>query len=295
MNLIDGKIEDTYAEAFDGLFCRLIVTAKDKKRLERAVTSATALPLTVFGESEGGVEALLGKNDTPDGRIGAIIQIWVNYTKNAKSILEDEIGKRIRQGILVVPTTRVFNALESEEIIDTTEKIGHCGDGYEFIEDRFGRKMINIPIMMGEFLIEQYLGVSKGIMGGNIWIFCSSEEAALEAGEKAVAAVERVPYTITPFDICSAGSKVETRFPEIGPTTNHPYCPSIQMKIDDSKVPQGVKSIPEIVINGKSVEYVKKAMRASIEAIKNQTGVLFVSAGNFNGKLGKYKLYLNDL
>jgi formylmethanofuran--tetrahydromethanopterin N-formyltransferase len=293
---IDGvQVEDTYAEAFDGLFCRLIVTATDRKMLDKAVLGSTALPSTVFGESEGGVESWLSSKETPDGREGALIQIWGNYTKDGPAILEREIGKRVRQGILVVPTTRVFNALESENKIDAMERIGHCGDGHEFIESRFGRELINIPIMMGEFLIERYLGFSKGIMGGNIWIFCDSMSSGIRAGDKAVNAVANVPHSITPFDTCSAGSKVETNYPEIGPTTNHFYCPTLEGKIEGSKVPLGVKSIPEIVINGKSLDIVKEAMKEAIYAVKNEKGILSISAGNFGGKLGKYKIFLKDL
>ncbi len=289
------EVEDTYAEAFEGLFCRLIITAGDEKRLEKAVCSATALPSTVFGESEGGVEKWLTGAETPDGREGAVIQIWVNWSKKARLTLERELGKRIRQGVLVVPTTRVFNAFDSKERIDAMDKIGHCGDGFEFVEQRFGREMINVPIMMGEFLIERSLGFSKGVMGGNLWIYCDSEAAALRAGDLAVAAISRVPYTVTPFDTCSAGSKVESNFPEIGPTTNHPFCPTLKDKIAGSKVPDGVVSIPEIVINGLNLNSVKRAMKEAIYSLKNEKGILLLSSGNFNGELGKYKILLNEL
>ncbi len=151
----DIEVEDTYCEAFDGLYSRLIVTARDEKRLKKAVNSATALPSTVFNEAEGGVEKWLTEDETPDKRKGAVIQIWVNNLKNAKENLENQLGKRIRQGILVVPTTSVYNALDSDDKIDMTNKVGHCGDGYEEIEKRHGREVINIPLMMGEFIIEK--------------------------------------------------------------------------------------------------------------------------------------------
>ncbi|MBN2518829.1 MAG: formylmethanofuran--tetrahydromethanopterin N-formyltransferase [Candidatus Altiarchaeota archaeon] len=288
-------VEDTYCEAFDGLYARLLVTAKDEKRLKRAAIAATALPCTVFGESEGGIEKWVGPDDTPDDRIGAIIQLWVNYGKNAPGKLEYELGKRIRQGILVVPTTSVFDASNSSEKIDMMDKVGHCGDGYETLERRYGREMINIPLMMGEFLIEKKLGYGKGVMGGNVWFFCEDQDSALEAGDRAVEAVERVDGAITSFDICSAGSKVETKYPEIGPTTNHPFCPTCKLKIQDSKVPEGIKSIPEIVIDGVDAESVRNAMRACMMAVQGMDGVKKISAGNYGGKLGKYRVYLKDL
>ncbi|RJS72143.1 MAG: formylmethanofuran--tetrahydromethanopterin N-formyltransferase [Candidatus Syntrophoarchaeum sp. WYZ-LMO15] len=289
------EIEDTFCEVFDGCFARLIVTASDKKRLKRAVYGSTSLPSTVFGEAEGGVEGWLSRDRTPDGRIGAIIQIWVSKKGDSRRVLDIELSKRIRQGILVVPTTRIFNALDSDERIDIWNRVGHCGDGYEWEEERFGRKMINIPLMMGEFLIERWLGAGDGFMGGNLWFYCDTIENALQIGDRAVSAIERVEGAITPFDICSAGSKVETNYPEIGPTTNHPYCPTLRGRIPDSKVPEGVGSIPEIVINARRIEEIKDAMRSAIRAVDGMDGLLGISAGNYGGKLGSHRIYLRDL
>ena len=294
------EIEDTYCEAFDGLFTRICVTARDEKRLKQAAYGATALPCTVFGESEGGIERWLSERETPDGRKGAIIQFWVNYGVDAPKKLEYEVSKRIRQGILVVPTTAVFNASafnshHHDWQIDTMDKIGHCGDGYETVEHRFGREVIAVPIMMGEFLVERYLSYDKGVMGGNVWFFCESIEAGLEAGEKAVEAIESVEGAITPFGICAAGSKPETKYPEVGPTTNHLYCPTLVQKLSVSKVPRGVHSIPEIVINGVSLDAVEEAMRAAIASVRDVEGVVRISAGNYGGKLGSYKIFLKAL
>ncbi|MET1124089.1 MAG: formylmethanofuran--tetrahydromethanopterin N-formyltransferase [Archaeoglobaceae archaeon] len=288
-------VEDTYCEAFDGIYSRIIVTAKHKWLLKKAAYSATALPSTVFGEAEGGVEKWLSPTETPDGRIGAVCQIWVQKTKNFYDVLMREMGKRIRQGILVVPTTRVFNATDSETKFDAEINVGRCGDGYEWEEERWGRKVIVVPIMFGEFVIERYIGYAGGVAGGNVWFFCESEEAALEAGEAAVEALKDVEGVITSFDICSAGSKPETKYPEIGPTTNHYYCPTLRGKIPDSKVPEGVKSIPEIVINGVSREAVERAMYICMDVASKVDGVVKISAGNYGGKLGQHKIYLREI
>ncbi|MHA1797444.1 MAG: formylmethanofuran--tetrahydromethanopterin N-formyltransferase, partial [Candidatus Helarchaeota archaeon] len=69
----------------------------------------------------------------------------------------------------------------------------------------------------------------------------------------------------------------------------------LQFKMSDSKVPNNVKSIPEIVINGITMEDVKKAMKRCIEVSELFPGVVKISAGNFGGKLGKYKIYIRDL
>ena len=158
-----------------------------------------------------------------------------------------------------------------------------------------GRHVIKIPLMMGDFIIERYLNYGKGVMGGNVWLMCATEEAAIEAGDKAVEAILNVTGAISPFDICSAGSKPETNFAHIGPTTNHPYCPTLRDKIPDSKVPVGVNSIPEIVINGISLDAVKEAMKVTILSAEDVKGVVRISAGNYGGKLGKYKIFLREL
>lgn len=288
-------VDDTYCEAFDGIYSRIIVTAKHKWLLKKAAYSATALPSTVFGEAEGGVEKWLSPQETPDGRLGAICQIWVQKSKKFLDVLMREMGKRIRQGILVVPTTRVFNATESETKFDAEINVGRCGDGYEWEDEMWGRKVIRVPIMFGEFIIERYIGYAEGIAGGNIWYFCESEEAALEAGEAAVEALKQLDGVITSFDICSAGSKPETKYPEMGPSTNHYFCPTLKGKIPDSKVPDGVKSIPEIVINGIKREAVEKAMFVCMDVVSKIDGVVRISAGNYEGKLGQHKIYLKDL
>jgi formylmethanofuran--tetrahydromethanopterin N-formyltransferase len=297
------EIEDTYAEAFDGLYCRVIVTADDAPTLKRAAEDATATPSGVIGRLDSGVEKYLTEKGTPDRRKGAVLQFWKGLDK-AKPIqdlierFEKELSYRIRQDILVKPFMALFDALsvKPQGKFDMMDRVGHCGDGYEWQEQRYGRNMIVVPIMVPDFLIERQIGYAKGIAGGNFWIMCKTKNAVKEAGKKALAAVHTIEGVITPFDVCSAGSKTETRFPLIGPTTNHPYCPSLKEKLKKgSKVPNNVRYIPEIVINGISLQAVKDAMRVGIEAVQNVDGVIRISAGNYDGKLGEHKIHLREL
>ncbi|MFH1722300.1 MAG: formylmethanofuran--tetrahydromethanopterin N-formyltransferase [Candidatus Altiarchaeota archaeon] len=289
-------IEDTYCEAFDGLCSRLMITALDEKRVKRAAYDSTALPCTVFGEAEGGVEKFLSEDETPDGRPGAIIQLWVGKSKKAREQLEYELGKRIRQGILVVPTSSVYNALDSDEKFDTMFRIGNCGDGYEFVEEYKGRTMINVPIMMGAFRIEKEVGIAPGIMGGNLWFMCDSEINGLKVCDIAGKAVEKIEGVVASFrEGCSAGSKAGGKYEHIGPSTNHPFCPTLKGKISDFEVPDGVESIPEIVLNGLTLENVKEAMASIMKEIAGTEGLIKISAGNYGGKLGRHHIQLKDL
>jgi formylmethanofuran--tetrahydromethanopterin N-formyltransferase len=297
-----AEVEDTYAEAFEGLYSRIMITADDEEILKKAAEDITATPSIVIGRIEGGIEKWLSRKETPDGRIGAIIQFWGKiderkpFVDSAKRF-EVEISYRIRQDVLVKPFTAIFDAFPNPTgKIDTMKRIGHCGDEFEWEERRYGRDMVTVPLMVPDFHIERYLGYGRGVMGGNFWYMCKTREAVMEAGRKALKAIRGVRGAITPFNICSAGSKPETKFPWIGPTTNHPYCPTLKKKLGkESKVPEGINYIPEIVINGISIDVVKEAMRAGISAARRVNGVSRISAGNYGGKLGKYKIHLREL
>ncbi len=296
-------IEDTYAEAFDGIYFRIVITADDEETLKKAAEDATATPSEVIGRLDSGIEKWLSEKETPDNRKGAILQFWkgLNKEKPLEDVInrfEKELSYRIRQDILVKSFTAVFDGLSAkpEGKVDMMERVGHCGDGFEWEEQLYGRRMIIVPIMVPDFLIERYIGYARGVAGGNFWYMCKTKEAVVNAGKKALQAISQIEGVITPFDVCSAGSKTETKFPLIGPTTNHPYCPSLKKRLGkESKVPEGVGYIPEIVINGISLEAVKEAMKAGIEATISIDGVVKVSAGNYGGKLGDYQIYLREL
>ena len=296
-------IEDTFAEAFDGIYCRLTVTADDKNTLKKAAEDATATPSGVVGRLDNGIERWLTRKETPDKREGAILQFWKGLERekpieDSIKRFEKELSIRIRQDILVKPFTAVFDALsvQPEGSMDMMERVGHCGDGFEWEKELYGRHMIVVPLMVPDFLMERYVGYARGVSGGNFWIMCKTKEGVMNAGKAALEAISKVEGVITPFGVCSAGSKTETKFPLVGPTTNHPYCPSLKNKLGRmSKVPEGVNYIPEIVINGISMDAVKEAMKTGITATLNVDDVVKVSAGNYGGRLGDYKIYLREL
>ncbi|MDH5595690.1 MAG: formylmethanofuran--tetrahydromethanopterin N-formyltransferase [Candidatus Bathyarchaeota archaeon] len=297
-----AEVEDTYAEAFEGLYSRIMITADDDEILKKAAQDVTATPSIVIGRIEGGIEKWLSRKETPDGRMGAIIQFWGKIDErkplaDSAKKFEVEMSYRIRQDVLVKPFTAIFDALPNPTgKIDTMKRIGHCGDGFELEEKRYGRDMVVVPLMVPDFHIEHYLGYGRGVMGGNFWYMCKTREAVMEAGRKALKTIRGVEGAITPFNVCSAGSKPETKFPWIGPTTNHPYCPTLKKKLGkESRVPEGVNYIPEVVINGISIDAVKEAMRVGISAARRVNGVSRISAGNYGGKLGKYKIHLREL
>lgn len=288
------KVEDTFFESFEGMYIRALITAEDELTVKQAAYDATSTPSAVIGRVEAGVESFVDGSQTPDGRPGAIVQFWL--TDNLEKF-EVELSYRIRQDILVKPFTRVFSLNEDPVgSIGMMKQVGHCGDGYEWEIEEYGRTMINVPIAVPDFQIESELGYSKGIMGGNFWYMCSTKEAVLKAGKIVIDTIMEIPGVCTPFGICSAASKPETNFPWIGPSTNHPYCPSLKESLgEESKVPEGVNYIPEVVVNASDEKSMKEAIKAGIDAVCDVEGVIGISAGNFDGKLGDINYNLLDI
>jgi len=287
-------VEDTFFEYFSGMYIRALITAEDELTVKQAAYDSTSTPSAVIGRVEAGVEKFVGSDETPDGRPGAIVQYWL--TDDIEKF-EKELSYRIRQDILVKPFTRVFSITENPVgAIGMMDKVGHCGDGYEWEFEEFGRKMINVPIAVPDFQIESELKYAKGIMGGNFWYMCNTKNAVLEAGRIILDVIDNIDGVCAPFGICAAASKPDTKFPWIGPSTNHPYCPSLKDVLgDESKVPEGVKYIPEIVINAIDEESMNLAIKSAIDAIIDIEGVVKISAGNFDGKLGEYTANLLDI
>jgi formylmethanofuran--tetrahydromethanopterin N-formyltransferase len=285
------EVEDTYAEAFEGYYARLIVTALSEKWAEHAVREATSYATSMVGcSSEAGIEGIA--RDTPDGRPGYVIQIWA-----PKKRMKDELLGRIGQCILTTPTTAVWNHGASEEKLDIGYKMRYYGDGYEELRSIAGRKMVAIPVMSGEFLIEREFSITKGVMGGNFFILADSQSSALKAAEKASGAIHTVGSVITPFPggVCGAGSKVgSTRYKFMHATTNEVYCPTIVDRVRNSKV-NGIGGVAEIVIDGISEDKVREAMSAGIKAALGHGGVKRISAGNYGGTLGNVIIRLRDL
>ncbi len=150
--------------------------------------------------------------------------------------------------------------------------------------------------MQGEFLIEEKLGAKKAVAGGNFLVMGDTEEDTLKAAEAAIDAIHSVPEVITPFPggLCRSGSKVGSTYKFLRASTNTPFCPSIKNTFKESNVPKGVNSVIELVINGLEEKSVMKAMGLGVDAATRVEGVKRITAVNFDGKLGKFKMGLKE-
>ena len=71
-------------------------------------------------------------------------------------------------------------------------------------------------------------------------------------------------------------------------------CPLLQNNPDgEGGLPEGGNSVMEIIMNGKDMDSIINATQAAINASKDTNGLLMISAGNYEGRLGKSFIYLN--
>jgi formylmethanofuran--tetrahydromethanopterin N-formyltransferase len=297
-----AEVEDTYAEAFRSLYAEVLVTARDRKWLQHACDAATGhASSSIFCDCEAGVDRYVGPEGdesftTPDGRPGAILQFHVpRFWKEREARLEKVLLHRLSQNILTCPTTACFNLLDTDPYFKLGRKIAFFGDGYQQRVERYGRKLWALPIMGGEFLIDRRFGFKDGVMGGNLWFFGETIDAALEATERGVAAAANVPGVIMPFPggIAGSGSKAGSAYKFLFASTNHPFCPTLRESLGaTSQVPANVASIQEIILNGHDLATVSAATQAAIAAAIETPGLVKISAGNYGGRLGKAWVWL---
>jgi formylmethanofuran--tetrahydromethanopterin N-formyltransferase len=296
-------VEDTYAEAFRSLYAEFLITARDRYWLDRAVAACTGnASSAILCDCEAGLDRYVGvsttsEDATPDGRPGAVVQVHIpRFRKDRLAALERTLLVRISQNVLTCPTAACFNLLESETFFRLGRKVAFFGDGYQFRDVRYGRPVWVIPILGGEFCLDRRFGCQEGLMGGNIWLMGRDVDSALDAAQRAQAAVAAVAGVITPFPggIAASGSKAGSRYRFAVASTYEKFCPTLRQSLGGrSQVPDGVGSIMEVIINGRDLDHVVRATRAGVEAALSTPGLLRISAGNYEGRLGKNFIYLH--
>ena len=147
----------------------------------------------------------------------------------------------------------------------------------------------------GEFLVEETVGVAKGIAGGNIILQAVSQPVALAAARRASEAIARLPGVITPFPggVVRSGSKVGSRYKGLVASTTDALCSTQRGRVETELV-EGANCCYEIVIDGVDEAAVAGAMRLALETASGE-GVLAIGAGNYGGKLGKFQFHLRQV
>ena len=287
-------IEETFAEAFTMRVARLIVTGRSMRWAREAALKLTGFATSVIGcKCEAGIERELAEAETPDGRPGISILFLV--------MSKDDMGKRlierVGQTVLTCPTTACYDGLPAApDRVGVGSALRFFGDGFQASKLIGGERFWRIPVMEGEFLVQEKFGMVKGVGGGNFLILARSADAALEAAEAAADAIAGHPGVILPFPggVVRSGSKVGSRrIKSMIASTNDAYCPTLRA-VTTSALPDTVNSVLELVLDGTDADAIASAMRVGIDAACRD-GVVSISAGNYGGKLGPHHFHLRKI
>src|SRR6266581_430127 len=300
MQVSGTLIEDTYAEAFTMRAARVLVTAQSERWAAIAARTMTGFATSVIAcGCEAGLEGPPPER-TPDGRPGVRALVFAR----SGDVLQDQLMRRIGQCVMTAATTACFDDLPSEETVRVGSVLRFFGDGHQVgkvLEPSLAsppgrrRRFWRIPVMDGEFVVEDRFGVRKAVAGGNFLILGRDPEATLAAAERAVEAIRRLPGVILPFPggIVRSGSKVGSKYKKLIASTNSPYCPTLRRSVKTA-LPDDAAGALEIVIDGLTLDDVRRATAAGVRAACGD-GILRISAANYGGKLGKHLVHLRPL
>jgi formylmethanofuran--tetrahydromethanopterin N-formyltransferase len=287
-------IEETFAEAFTMRVARVLITARSPRWAREAALKLTGFATSVIGcKVEAGIELELAEDQTPDGRPGVSILVMTM----GKDDMPKRLIERVGQTVLTCPTTACYDGLpQAPDRVGVGSALRFFGDGFQASKVIGGERFWRIPVMEGEFLVQEKFGMQKGVGGGNFLILATSADAALAAAEAAADAMMAQPGVILPFPggVVRSGSKVGSRrIKSMIASTNDAFCPTLRA-VTESELPDGVNSVLEIVINGIDAEAISAAMRIGIGAACRD-GVVSISAGNYGGKLGPHHFHLRKI
>jgi formylmethanofuran--tetrahydromethanopterin N-formyltransferase len=295
--IINGvTIDETFAEAFPMKATRVIITAHTAQWAYNSAKAMSGFATSVIGcGCEADIERILEPSETPDGRPGVAVMLFAMGGKGLRKQVETRAG----QCVLTSPTSALFSGIDGGTRIPLGKNLRYFGDGFQTSKVINDKRYWRIPVMDGEFLVEENTGQVEAIGGGNLLVLAKSEIDALNACEKAVEAMRKIPNVILPFPggVVRSGSKVGSKYKALGASTNDAFCPTLK-GVTKTELSQEVESVMEIVIDGLTEEDIKKAMRVGVDtfcSIGAYNGVTRISAGNYGGKLGPHHFHLQEI
>jgi formylmethanofuran--tetrahydromethanopterin N-formyltransferase len=294
MRIQTTDIVDTFAEAFKMWASRVIITGETPYWAMAAAQSMTGFATSIIGcKCEAGIEMELSPEETPDRRPGVSVLLFAMDAAGVGKRLVERIG----QCVMTCPTACCYDGLAgAEESAVVGGQLRYFGDGYQISKVLDGRRLWRIPVMEGEFLVDERISVQEGIGGGNFLILGEDVPVTLRAAEAAVEAMRAVPGVILPFPggVVRSGSKTSSRYKALFASTNDAYCPTLRAFAPETHVPPEAGCVLEIVIDGLDLPAVEEATRRGIHAAA-EAGALQISAGNYGGTLGQYQIKLYDV
>lgn len=293
MKIKSTEIVDTFAEAFKMWASRIIITAQTSDWALAAARSMTGFATSVIGcKCEAGIERQITADSSPDKRPGVSVLLFAMDSESLGKRLVERIG----QCVMTCPTTACYNGLQSEHSVVVGGQLRYFGDGFQISKKLNDRRYWRIPVMDGEFLVDEKFNVQAAVGGGNILLLGKDMNTTLRAVKAAVKAMREVEGIILPFPdgVVRSGSKIGSKYKALIASTNDAYCPTLRAVRQDTSLAADVNCVLEIVIDGLDEAAVREAMRRGLYAAA-KPGIRQITAGNYGGDLGQFKIDLHSL
>lgn len=293
MKIKSTEIVDTFAEAFKMYGSRIIITAETKEWAMAAAQSITGFATSVIGcKCEAGIETEIPANASPDLRPGVSVLLFAMDSESLGKRLMERIG----QCVMTCPSTACYNGIDQGNEITVGGQLRYFGDGFQISKKIADKQLWRIPVMDGEFLVDDIFKTKEAVGGGNILILGKDQNTTLKAAKSAVKAMREIPNIILPFPngVVRSGSKVGSKYKALIASTNDAYCPTLSSMVEKTEISKGINSVLEIVIDGLTLNAVEEAMYIGINA-SIKPGIKKISAGNYGGGLGQYQIQLHKL
>jgi formylmethanofuran--tetrahydromethanopterin N-formyltransferase len=293
MLIHETEVVETFAEAFAMWGARLVITAETADWAMAAAQSVTGFATSIIGcKCEAGIEAEILPDQTPDTRPGVSVLLFTMDEEGMGKRLVERVG----QCVMTCPSTACYNGLAAEPKVPVGSQLRFFGDRYQISKLLAGRRLWRIPVMDGEFLVDDRFGIQPAVGGGNILILGRDQRTTLHAAGAAVTAMRGTPGAILPFPggVVRSGSKPKARYKFLHASTNDAFCPTLRAVAPETQVGADMGSVLEIVIDGLDLVAVETAMRRGMHAAA-AAGALRISAGNYGGGLGQYQIHLHSL
>jgi formylmethanofuran--tetrahydromethanopterin N-formyltransferase len=293
MKIKSTEIVDTFAEAFKMHGSRIIITAETKEWAMAAAQSITGFATSVIGcKCEAGIETEIPANASPDLRPGVSVLLFAMDSESLGKRLMERIG----QCVMTCPSTACYNGIDQGNEITVGGQLRYFGDGFQISKKIAEKQLWRIPVMDGEFLVDDVFKTKEAVGGGNILILGKDQNTTLKAAKSAVKAMREIPNIILPFPngVVRSGSKVGSKYKALIASTNDAYCPTLSSIVEKTEISKGINSVLEIVIDGLTLNAVEEAMYIGINA-SIKPGIKKISAGNYGGGLGQYQIQLHKL
>jgi formylmethanofuran--tetrahydromethanopterin N-formyltransferase len=233
-----------------------------------------------------GIERAAAPHETPDHRPGVYVSLAMTPENREAMLKEFELRVALAS---LVPTAAVYDAAVdcgpavAADIHGSFDMSANRWAGQD-TERRLGeRTLCVVPTTTGEFAYEKSYRINPDGTDGHFVCFAQDAPAA-------VAAIQAAKEAITAVDgVAPMGYGLEQVFRELD------YIPSLRGRIPETKVPEGVNSVLNLLMFGASYDLMAKAMSYGLRAATTVPGVIALSAMNFGGTFGKHKYQLQPL